>query len=179
MNDPDSIHIRPYERGDAETLFAAARESMSTVGAWLWWCTPEFKREAARAWVDRQVMAFQAKTEFEFVICSSSGRFLGACGLNSIDSVNARANLGYWVRSTETRHGIATEATRQLVRWAFQNTDLIRLEIVVAKDNLASLRVAEKAGAIREGTLRQRLNIQGTLQDSVVFSVLKSDTSLG
>jgi len=178
MDQLSSIHIRPYEHGDAEALFEAARESLSTVGAWLWWCTPEFTREAAKAWVDRQVMAFQSRSAFEFVICNSAGRFLGGCGLNVIDEGNARANLGYWVRASETGHGVATEATRLLARWAFQNTELIRLEIVVAKDNLASLRVAENVGAVREGILRQRLRIQGELQDAILFSILKSDVDL-
>ena len=177
MHPPGSIRIRPYEFSDAQSLFEAARESISTVGAWLWWCTPDFRIEAAKAWVDYQVSAFQSKSEYEFAVFSNNGRFLGGCGLNSIDVRNARANLGYWVRSSETAHGVATEATHQVAQWAFQNTDLIRLEIVVAEDNHASLRVAEKVGAVREGVLRQRLRIQDTFQDSVMFSILKADVS--
>ena len=175
MNAPASIRIRPYELGDAQPLFEAARESLATVGLWLWWCTPDFTFETAKDWVERQVTAFKNYSEFEFAIVSNDGRFLGGCGINAIDNHNARANLGYWVRSSETAHGIATEATRQLAQWAFHHTELARLEIVVAKDNRPSLRVAEKVGAIREGTLRQRLRIQGVLQDSIMFSILKAD----
>jgi RimJ/RimL family protein N-acetyltransferase len=175
MYAPGSIEIRPYEIGDAQQLFEAANESIATVGEWLWWCTPDFSLETAKHWVEFQVAAFRAFTEFEFVITSRDGRFLGGCGLNAIDNQNARANLGYWVRSSETARGVATEATRQLAKWAFQNTELVRLEIVVAKDNVPSLRVAEKAGAIREGILRQRLRVKGVHQDSIMFSILKAD----
>ncbi|MBL0210127.1 MAG: GNAT family N-acetyltransferase [Holophagaceae bacterium] len=177
MYELGSIKIRPYELGDAQGLFDAARESVSTVGAWLWWCTSDFTIETATAWVEHQVSAFRSNAEYEFVIVSEKGLFLGGCGLNSIDERNARANLGYWVRSSTTLRGVATEAVLQVAQWAFQNTDLIRLEIVIAKDNRASLRVAEKAGAVREGVLRQRLHIQDTFQDSVMFSILKADVS--
>ena len=177
MSELGSIKIRPYELGDVQGLFDAARESIPTVGAWLWWCTSDFTIETAKAWVEHQVSAFQSKTEYEFIIVSEQGLFLGGCGLNSIDVRNARANLGYWVRASQTAHGVASAAVLQLAQWAFQNTDLNRLEIVVAKDNHASLRVAEKVGAVREGLLRHRLRIQDTFQDSVVFSILKADVS--
>jgi RimJ/RimL family protein N-acetyltransferase len=171
------IKIRPYVSGDAQSLFEAAQESLSSVGAWLWWCTPDFTLEAARSWVDQQALAFPSKSEFEFAILSESGRYLGGCGLNAIDKRNARANLGYWVRSSVSGQGVATAAVRELVNWAFSNTDLVRLEIVIAKGNSASLRVAEKLGAVHEGILRQRLQIHGMFQDSALFSILRSDIS--
>jgi RimJ/RimL family protein N-acetyltransferase len=175
MSKAESVMIRPYEPGDVQCLFEAARESVSTVGVWLGWCTPDFNLESAQAWVDLQTEAFKAGREYEFVICSESGRFLGGCGLNSLDRPNARANLGYWVRSSSTQRGVATNAARQLAQWAFQNTDLVRLEIVVAQGNAPSLRVAQKVGAIRESILRQRLCIHGTHHDAIMFSVIKSD----
>ena len=83
------------------------------------------------------------------------------------------ANLGYWVRTSATRRGVATRAVRELAGFAFRETDLVRLEIVVAIDNRASLRVAEKSGAIREGTANQRVRLHGRSQDAVVFAILR------
>ncbi len=179
MTSPVTLRIRPYEISDVPDLVDAARESIATVGAWLWWCTPDFSPETARTWVASQIAAFRSNSEYEFAILSEEGRFLGGCGLNSIDARNARANLGYWVRESAAGSGAATQAVRQLVRWAFQNTDLVRLEILVAEGNHASLRVAEKVGAFREGLLRQRIRIQGELQDSILFSILRSDIRQG
>ena len=169
------VSIRPYDLNDVEKLYEAARESVAELQPFLPWCHPEYVIDEARSWIELQVDQFQSGKEYEFVIVATEGRFLGGCGLNGIDRENRRANLGYWIRSSDTRRGAATAATRLLVRWAFDNTNLNRLEIVVSATNLASLRVAEKAGAIREGTLRSRLLLHGIAHDAAVFSFVRKD----
>lgn len=67
------------------------------------------------------------------------------------------------------------EATRLVCRWAFTETELRRIELLVAVANLASQKVARKAGGIEEGILRQRLFVNNTPQDCVLFSILKDD----
>jgi ribosomal-protein-serine acetyltransferase len=74
------------------------------------------------------------------------------------------------VRTSSTNRGVATRAVSLIRDWAFQNTNLVRLEIVIAKDNAASHRVAERCGAIREGTLRHRLLLHGSAHDATMFS---------
>ena len=174
--DPD-IAIRPYLSGDENALFEAASESVRRIHRFLPWCRPGYTFAEAAAWVERQVAAFPAGTEYDFVIVSPSGRFLGACGLNQLDTVNRRANLGYWVRTSAMRRGVATAAVRRVVEWAFANTDLGRLEIVVSTRNAASLKVAEKAGATREGVLRRRLVLHGRPHDAVMFSFVRPRAS--
>lgn len=167
------IVIRPYEIGDVPALYEAASESVEAIYPWMSWCHPGYAFEEAKAWVEHQVPAFKSGGQFEFVIVSREGAILGACGLNQIDRANRRANLGYWVRSSASRQGVATRAVRLLVDWALRNTDLERMEVVVATGNLASLRVAEKAGAAREGVLRSRLMLHGQAHDAVMFSFVR------
>ena len=73
------------------------------------------------------------------------------------------------------RRGVATEAVRQVADFAFGNTDLVRLEIVCAVGNDASQRVAERAGAVREGVLRHRLLLHGQPVDAVMYSVVRRE----
>ena len=77
-----------------------------------------------------------------------------------------------WAHAADsaTRQGVATAAVHAVHAWGFEHTNLIRPEIVVATGNAASLRVAEKAGAVREGTLHRRLMLGGTAHDASVFS---------
>lgn len=170
-----AVSIRPYQPSDAEILYEAAKESVAEVQPFLPWCHPEYMIDEARSWIQLQVEQFRFGKECQFVIVSTEGSFLGGCGLNGIDQENRRANLGYWIRSSETRRGAATAATRLLVSWAFDNTDLSRLEIVVSTVNIASLRVAAKAGAVHEGTLRRRLLLHGVAHDAVLFSFVRKD----
>ena len=45
--------------------------------------------------------------------------------------------------------------------------------VVFAVSNLPSQRVAEKAGAVREGVLRRRLLLHGVSHDAVMFSLTR------
>ena len=109
------------------------------------------------------------------VIEGADGRFLGGCGLNRVDTMHRYANLGYWLRRTALRQGIATAAVRLLRDYAFARTILDRLEIIVAVQNTASQRVAERVGAVREGKLREALLLHGQRHDAVLYSLLRSD----
>ena len=169
------VSIRPYRIDDIYALFEAATESIAEVRPFLPWCHPEYSVDESRTWIELQIAQFQAGKEYQFVVISSGDKLLGGCGLNAIDQENRRANLGYWIRSSATRQSVATEAVRCLTRWAFENTNLNRLEIVVSTQNRASLRVAEKAGAVREGTLRNRLLLHDVAHDAVVFSLVRED----
>jgi RimJ/RimL family protein N-acetyltransferase len=167
------ISIRPYRLDDAPALHEAAMESVWEVRPFMPWCRPDLTADAGRRWIEAQVSAFKIGKAFEFVIVGPDSRYFGGCGLNEIDEENHRANLGYWVRSSVTCHGVATAAVRQLVQWAFINTPLVRLEVVVSTQNAASLRVADKAGALREGVLKKRLLLHGIWHDAVMFSFVR------
>jgi ribosomal-protein-serine acetyltransferase len=173
------VRIRPYLVQDADAVWQSVRESLAELMPWMPWCHPAYSRAESRSWLEVQVAAFKARAAFEFAVVSSDGRYLGGCGLNQIEAQNRRANLGYWVRSSATRRGVATAAVRLLSRWAFESTELIRLEILVATGNAASLRVAERVGARREGVLRSRLLVGGRSQDAVVFSLIRGDAQGG
>jgi ribosomal-protein-serine acetyltransferase len=170
MTPAADVLIRPYRLDDAPDVCRAVRESITAVMPWMPWCHPEYSIGESRAWLEVQVPAFERGTAYEFAITAGDGRYLGGCGLNQIDRPNQRANLGYWVRTTAAGRGAATAAVKLVRDWGFQNAGLNRLEVVAAVGNLASRRVAEKAGAIHEGTLRGRLLLYGVFHDAAVYS---------
>jgi len=172
------ISIRPYRADDVWALHAASVESVREVQPFMPWCRPDLTPEDARRWIEAQRSAREAQSAFEFAIISADDRFLGGCGVNQIDAANRRANVGYWVRSSATRRGVATAAIEQLRRWTFTHTDLVRLELVISIHNLASLRAADKAGAVREGVLRQRLWLHGRAHDAVMLSFVRDAASV-
>jgi len=171
--------IRPYAREDASGLYQAAAESVAQVQPWMPWCHDRYSLADAESWTTHQIAAFEARTEFDFVIVDDTGTIIGGCGLNQFDAANRRANMGYWVRTSSAGHGYATMAVKQLVSWAISNTQFQRLEVVVAVRNLASLRVAQKAGAIREGVLRSRLLLHGEFHDALMHAFIRQDPAAG
>ena len=71
--------------------------------------------------------------------------------------------------------GLATEATAALTRIAFEVHGMQRVEIRVDPENVASARVAEKLGFVREGVLQRRLEKDGRWGDLVSFSLAVED----
>lgn len=167
------VAIRPYRLDDAGDVLEAVRESVAELRPWMPWCHAHYSLEESRAWLDAQVPAFAAGSAHEFAIVSAGGRYLGGIGLNRIDRGDERANLGYWVRSTAAGRGVATAAVGLVRDWGFRHTSLGRLELVIALGNVASQRVAEKAGATREGVLGARLRLHGAAHDAVVFAFVR------
>jgi RimJ/RimL family protein N-acetyltransferase len=172
----DRVLLRPFDERDSAGTHEAVMESFEELHRWMPWCHAKYGREDADAFTATQPHAWHEGSEYCFVIVDRrTDRRLGCCGLNRFDWLNLTANLGYWVRRTACRQGVATDATKLLLRFAFEQLGLQRVEIVAAKDNLASQRVAEKVGATREGIARNRCRAAGVQQDAVVFSVIPTD----
>jgi len=167
------IRIRRYGIEDAPALYEAARESAGEVFPWLPWCHPAYSENESAEWIAAGITLAEEGSEYNFAILDLSGRYLGGCGLNQINRIHRIANLGYWVRTSAVGRGVATAAVEQLARFAFAETDLVRLEIVCALGNEASRRVAEKAGATREGVLRDRLLLHDEPRDAVMYSITR------
>lgn len=158
---------------DAAALAGAVQASLAEVGAWMDWCTADYGEEAAGSWIESTSRARERGEAFEFLMVGAGDEVLGCCGLNAVDVVNRRANLGYWVRSDLTGRGVARAAVRQLRDFAFAATDLERLEVVIAVNNERSIRVAVALGAGREGLHERRLRIHGVFHDAVMFAMLR------
>ncbi|MDQ1629815.1 MAG: hypothetical protein QOI54_3559 [Actinomycetota bacterium] len=68
-----------------------------------------------------------------------------------------------------------TEAARALAHWVLDQMGFARVELRIAPGNLASLRVAEKAGFRREGVARSAGIVHHGRVDLVIFSLLPAD----
>ncbi len=171
-----NLCLRPFCLADAEAICAAVRDSLPQLQVWLSWCDDQYTIQDTLAFLNARAEALERDGEYAFAIVErDSGQFLGATGINQVDAVARRANLGYWLRTSATGRGIATRATRLLARWACDSLGLQRIEIVAAVGNLASQRVAERAGALREGVARNRLRVRDQTHDAVVYSLVPSD----
>jgi len=174
---PAMISLRRFRFDDAASLVEAARESAEEVEPWMPWCHPRYSIDEARTFIASAEGAWDGKVGYEMAIVRAEAEpdagILGVCGLNQIRPGRV-ANVGYWVRTSATGAGVATEAVGRLARFAFAETDLERLEIVVAIGNRASARVAEKAGAALEGIVLDRLQLHGRSHDAWVYVLSRS-----
>ncbi|MEM7302057.1 MAG: GNAT family protein [Pseudomonadota bacterium] len=84
-------------------------------------------------------------------------------------------HLGFGVDTTKTGKGYATEMCAALVRFAFIDVGLHRLDANVAVENHASIRVLEKLSMVKEGVTREAIFAQGRWWDEAVYSMLENE----
>lgn len=168
----EDIQLRRYQPQDVDAVYEAVIESQAELSVWMPWCHADYSRSDSTGWVESRPGAWDRNEEWSYLIVDSSGRLLGGCGIHRVDFANGVGELGYWVRSSATRRGVATEATRQACEWAFREQGLHRIEILASVENVPSQQVAEKAGFAREAILRERLVLHGRRHDAVLYSRL-------
>lgn len=165
--------IRPYQESDGPEFVAAALESLSTVGAWMTWCHERFTLRDAEAWFGVCRRNLESASAFDLGTFASDGRkLLGGIAINQLNRRQNFGNIGYWVRQSCQRQGIATRAAQAITEYGFGQLKLTRLEIVAPERNAPSRRVAEKVGAVFECVARNRVMVHGKPQPAAIYSLV-------
>ena len=173
----ERVAIRPFLPEDAQAVFEAVQESRARVDPWLPDLAATHAVSDVESYINRQPEVWAKGEAYNFAILDHhTVELLGGCGLTQINPRHRFGNMYYWVRSGDTNKGVATRSVRLLARFGFEMAALLRIEIVVPVGNVASIRVAEKAGASREGLLRSRVMLHGVLHDAVMFSLVQEDS---
>ena len=173
----EDILLRPFHLDDAHPLYCAVRESLNELKPWMSWATDEYSERSAREYITIARARWEEHAFYGFAILRGED-LLGACTLSSVHSIYRFCNLGYWVRTSCHGRGIAGQAAKLAARFAFEHLGLIRVEIVIAVGNYASLRVAEKIGAHDEGILLNRIVVGKSIYDAHMYSLIPSDFGL-
>ena len=126
-------------------------------------------------WIARYARGRDEGTCEAFAAVDDDGVFLGTGMAPHIDREGHEMELGYLVAPAARGRGVGSEILRRLTRWALDEADAQRVYLLIAVENVASQRVAERAGYVREGVLRS-MHLKGGLRgDTVVYSRLPSD----
>ena len=103
-----------------------------------------------------------------------NGEAAGGIGIElHTDVERVSAEIGYWLGEAVWGRGIATEALRGVTEEAFRRYDLTRIYAVPFAEHLASIRVLEKAGYVREGVMRQSAIKDGKVRDQALYATYK------
>ncbi|MFI7607895.1 GNAT family N-acetyltransferase [Micromonospora sp. NPDC049366] len=165
--------LRPFEGADASALFALH----SSAYVLRYWDSPPWSEPVrAEGFIAAcRRMAAEGTGARLAVDRDSDGAFIGWCGLTRWDPGDRSASLGYCFDDAAWGHGYATEAAHAVLRWAFDTLDLNRVQAETDTRNVASARVLEKLGFVREGTLREDCVVNGEVSDSWVFGLLRRE----
>lgn len=166
-----TVYLRPLEEDDA-------------IECHVWLNDPEVRRTlAARARAvtvadSREfIAAARARGDqlFAIVTCAD-GVYIGNAGLESIDAVNRRADLGIVIGRKELwGRGYATETVALLCGYAFETLNLHRVSLACYANNPRALRIYERLGFRIEGRRRDHVFIDGEWFDEITMGLLAGE----
>lgn len=166
-----SVVLRRWEESDLGCVEEASRDPEIPQGTTV---PARFTAADGLAWIERQWGRRENGEGLSLAIAdAASNEALGAVVLMSRRA--GTAELGYWLIERARGAGRGSSAVKLLVRWALTEAGLARVEALVEPDNVASQRVIEKAGFVREGHLRSYLAFETRRADALMYSLLPSD----
>ena len=169
------VRLRPWRADDADAVFAACQDP--EIQRWTQVPVP-YATEDAEGFV--AVVAPQTWAEGGGLFAVEpleGGPLVGSIGL--FPPRDGVAEAGYWTAPGHRGRGLTGEALRVLAEWALEVVGVRRVELLVDPANTGSRRVAESAGFVAEGTIRQRFLHRGRPSDVVLYARLTGDPPPG
>ena len=108
----------------------------------------------------------------------NSENFIGLAGLVLTVERFKMAEIYFKLSPKYWGKGYATEISKKLLRFGFDELGLHRIEAGVATENTNSIRVLEKLGMTREGVRRKILPIRGEWKDNFHYAILENEFEL-
>jgi RimJ/RimL family protein N-acetyltransferase len=167
------VYLRPSERSDIPLFvrwFADAE-----VTRFLQLRAP-FSEASEEKWFD-EMTAAQGTKGWHFVICRlDTDEPIGTAGLFDLNGNDGNAEFGISLgEKSAWNQGFGTDALRAICDFGFGELRLERIHLQVYAPNARAIRSYEKAGFVREGTLREAHYSEGRHHDIHLMSLLRSD----
>jgi len=148
------LRLRAPAAGDAEAIFEAYTQDIQVARYTTW--APHRSLGETRKFLEQHCEAGRkAGTVFSWLITLSDGGH--AAGMIDFRLAACRAEVGYVLARRYWGRGLMTEAAGAVVEWVIAQPEIHRVWATVDLENVASQRVLEKVGVVREGVLRRWL----------------------
>ncbi|MGH2630961.1 MAG: GNAT family N-acetyltransferase [Actinomycetota bacterium] len=130
-----------------------------------------------RAWFDRLLERDRTETDRSFLVClTEGGEIVGVMNLSQIFmGPFCNAYLGYYAFEPFSSSGYMRAALPELLRYAFDELGLHRVQANIQPQNTASIALVEGAGFRREGFSPRYLRIRGRWRDHEQWAMLAED----
>jgi len=168
----DRLLLRPFAPSDLEALHDIL--SREDVSRFLYWGPQSEEEVQARL---TKMMSFRSieapgETLRLAVLLKANGRVIGDVMLHWNDDQHRQGNVGFILHPSHQGKGYATEATRPLLRVAFEDLGLHRVTGHLDPRNAASARVLEKLGMRREAHFVENEFVKDEWQSELVYAIL-------
>jgi ribosomal-protein-alanine N-acetyltransferase len=164
------VYLRPATAADCETFLTAVRSSVSLHYPWV---APPDSPAAFTTYLERIA---RENCEGRLICLQSTGALVGVMNLNNIiRGAFQNAFLGYYAFIPFAGRGLMGEALELILRYAFHDLQLHRVEASIQPENVASLTLVRRCGFSKEGFSRRYLQVHGEWRDHERWALLQED----
>jgi RimJ/RimL family protein N-acetyltransferase len=174
----ERLLLRRYQLNDSAMYYHMLRNNWEHLYEFL----PSFLvnmrgEEDIKTWFARQHAEWNALNLFIFGVWEKvTGVYVGESYLANPDWDVPRVEVGYFIVKEFIGKGYATESANAIIRYAFEQMKVLRIDLRCATDNTASIQVAKRCGFTQEGCFRQHHRKKdGTLVDMLWYGLLLSE----
>ena len=134
-----------------------------------------YTEQDAINWLSKGYLGFSDKSEYSFGIeVKATGTFIGGIGLKVNKRFN-RAEIGYWLGEPFWNQGFGTEALKPILKFGFESLMLHKIEAHYLVTNVASGRIMDKNGMIREGELIEHVKKDDQYLSLIQYRLTKTE----
>jgi ribosomal-protein-serine acetyltransferase len=170
------IVVRRYRPGDGAAFFAALAPHRDELMRWMIWPQRHQQIADSESYVVRMHAEFALREAMPMGIFGDGGNLLGGSGFHAPDWSTPKAEIGYFLLPPARGVGIATEAVRLLVHYAFDHMGVNRVWAACDADNAQSANVLRRAGLPEEGRMRaENRDHHRRLRDTLMFGLALDD----
>lgn len=177
---PDQIEtarllLKKHELSDSARMFKTVDANRKLFEDFLPWVRPTKTQADSEKYIQDSIKNWEESAGFDFsILIKTSNQYIGNLGLHSLSLQHLRGEFGYWLDAKAQGKGYMIEAVKAFETVCFDG-GLNRLEIRCAPSNERSAGVPKKLGYRLDGHLRDNFMVNGRVQDTLVFSKIRSD----
>jgi RimJ/RimL family protein N-acetyltransferase len=171
----ERLLLRPFTPDDFDALLAM--HSRPDVARYLYW-EPRSEAEV-RTTLEKKVASRAIRSEGDVlafaVVLKATNEVVADVVLQLVSEEHRRGEIGFIVHPDHQGHGYASDASRALLRLAFEDLKLHRVVGHLEARNAASARVLEKIGMRREAHFVENEYVKGEWQSEIVYAILEHE----
>lgn len=170
----EDCDLRALTERDAPALFHLSDKNRAHLRQWLGWVDANQTVEGEIAFIRSLEAEYDVNGRVTYGIYYK-GQIAGTIGFNTIDWVNRKAEIGYWLGADFQGHGLITRSCKVLIDHAFHDLHLNKIEIRCATGNTRSCAVPQRLGFTHEGVSRQAEWLYDHFVDLNLFGMLATE----
>ncbi len=167
----EHLELRLLEERHAAELYALIEQNRMYLREWMPWLDNNNTVADTQEFIKSRLKRFAENNGLQVSIVYRN-QLAGQIGFHSIDWLNRKTEIGYWLGAAFQGKGLMTKACRALISYAFDELGLNRVEIRCATENKRSRAIPERLGFTQEGIVREAEWLYDHYVDLIVYAVL-------